>query len=305
MTEPAPLPRIAAVAGVVAAGVLPLGIVLATPLLASPYPGLVLFLSGLGTFALAYRWRLHRETSFLAVWVGVGLVLAVVSIVTGRWNGLTDEPYGTPAFAGLWPNLYGSPLHLVYHQYGSGPYDLVSYYVYLPLLAFVQVPSLDYRWVALGAWALAVWFVRRSGAAVTLLAAPWVALLAASGFNDFVPLAALSAAFAGLAGWRSRVAEVVSLALKQFANVIVVAYHLWRREWREALLAGAITALILAPFAYWSPSGVWCHAVLLTTGPGCSGSSGFSSAVSLVGHLNYLLWPTWLLAVFGARYVTR
>jgi putative flippase GtrA len=301
VTGPTPVRRTAEAAAVVATGFVPLYLVLSSPILSSPLAGFILFVALLVSFALAVRWGLHRDTRFLVLWVGLGIALAVVSVVTGRWNGLTDEPYGTPAFAGLWPNLYGRPLDLVYYQYGSGPYTISSYNVYLPLLAFVQIPGLDYRWVTVGAWLLMLWWVRRSGAAVTLLAAPWVALLAANGFNDFVPLAALTATFVALTGWRSRVAEVVSLGLKQFANVVVVAYHLWHRRWRDALVAAAVTAAILAPFAYLDAGGVFCHAILL--GPtGCSGSSSLSSASAAISHLNYLLWPTWLLAIFGVRY---
>ena len=295
-------PRVAQMGATVATGVLPLYAVLSTWLLETPYAGLVLFLAGLGSFALAYRWRLHRNPDFLRVWVAVGVAIAVLSVLTGRWNGLTDEPYGTPAFVRLWPDLYGSPLHLTYYQYGSGPLTISAYNVYLPLLAFLQVPGLDYRWVTVGAWALMLWWVRRSGASVTLLAAPWVALLAANGFNDFVPLAALTATFVALAGWRSRLVEVVSLGLKQFANVIVVAVHLWNRRWRDAVIAVGVTVALLAPFAFLDPGGVWCHVVI--AGPvGCSGSGGLYSVPAALSHMNYLLWPTWLLAVFGGRYV--
>lgn len=302
MTEGATARRVAEAAAVIVSGVVPPYVVLSSPVLDSPFAGLVLFAALLGSFALAYRWELHRNAGFLGVWVALGVGLAVASVITGRWNGLTDEPYGTPAFAGLWPNLYGRALEMVYYQYGSGPFTLTSYDVYLPLLAFVQVPGLDYRWITVGAWLLSLWWVRKSGASVTLLAAPWIALVAANGFNDFVPLAALTATYVALAGWRSRLAEVVSLALKQFANVIVVAYHLWHRQWRDALLAVGITLAILAPFAYLDPGGVWCHAILLSP-LGCAGAGGLSSATVAVSHLNYLVWPIWILAVFGVRYV--
>jgi len=302
VSEPAPLRRAAQAVTVVASGILPPLVVLSTPILETPYSGLLLFLALLGSFALAYRWQLLRDTRFLGLWVAVALGIAVVSVLTGRWNGLTDEPYGTPAFTSLWPNLYGTPLHLVYYQYGAGPYSLTSYYVYLPFLTFLQVPGVDYRWVTVGAWVLTLWFVRKSGASVTLLAAPWVGLLAANGFNDFVALLMLTVTFVALSGWSSRLAEVVALGLKQFANVIIVAYHLWHRRWRDALLAVGVTAAILAPFAYLDPRGVWCHAILLGA-TGCSGSNGFYSATAAIGHLNYFLWPTWVLAIFGARYI--
>lgn len=286
----------------VASGLGAVLLVITTPVLETPFVGAIWFASGLGSFALAYYWRLHRDPVFLSVWVGISLTLAVVSILSGRWNGLTDEPYSMPGFLRLWPNLYGSPLQISYYQYGAGPLAIDSYYVYLPFLLFVQVPGLDYRWVAVGAWGLTIFFARKYPATVLLLGAPWVALLAASGFNDFVPLAALTGTFVVLSGWRSRLAEAFSLGLKQFANVIVVVYHLWHRRWRDAALATAITVAILAPFAYLDPSGVWCHAILL--GPvGCSGSGGFSSVDAIVGHVNYFLWPAWVIAVFGPRYV--
>jgi putative flippase GtrA len=280
----------------------PVPVVLSLPILETPFVGLVFLLSGIGTFLLAYRWGRHRDPVLLALWVAVGVGLAVVSIVTGRWNGLTDEPYGTPAFATLLPNLYGQPLHLVYYQYGTGPLQFTSYYTYLPLLVFLWIPGVDYRWITLAAWVLTLYWVRRSGPSVLLLGAPWVALLCASGFNDFLPLAALTAAFVGLSGWSSRCAEILSLAMKQFANVIVVAYHLWRREWRRAGLALAVTAAVLLPFVYWSPSGVYCHAILLTTVSGCGGAGSFSSADVFLGHINYFLWPAWILAVPGVAY---
>jgi putative flippase GtrA len=294
--------RSARAALVVASGLGPVLLVITTPLLETPFAGAIWFASGLGSFALAYYWRLHRDSAFLYLWVGISMTLAVVSVLSGRWNGLTDEPYGMPGFLRLWPNLYGSPLQITYYQYGAGPFGINSYYVYLPLLLFVQVPGLDYRWVAVAAWALTVFFVRKIPASALLLGAPWVALLAASGFNDFIPLAALTGTFVVLSSWRSRLAEAFSLGLKQFANVIVVVYHLWHRRWKDALLATAITAAILAPFAYLDPMGVWCHAILL--GPvGCSGSGGFSSVGATVSHVNYFLWPAWVIAVFGPRYI--
>jgi hypothetical protein len=280
-------------------------LVMTTSLLSSGAAGVVLFLAVLCAFALAYRGDLQRHPRFLAAWVGAALALALTSTLTGYFNGLTDEPYATPAFLRLLPDLYGKSLTLVYYQYGSGPLSLQSAYVYLPLMTFVQVPGVDYRWVTVGAWALMVYLVRRSGPAVLLVGSPWVALVAANGFNDLVPLACLTLTFVTLRGWPGRVAEVVSLGLKQFANAILLVYYLWHRRWKEALLVVGITVAFLLPFAVLDLPGVVCHAVLIDPQPTCGGGYGAAFAAGTGSHLNYYVWVLWLLAVFGPAYVTR
>jgi hypothetical protein len=265
-------------------------------------PGILLVLVLFGTFLLAYRWDLTRDRSFLLPWVGLSLVVSVVSVVTGWHNGLTDEPFITPAFAQLWPNLYGSPVSIVYVQYGT-QYTLSNVYnVYLPALAFAEIPGINYKWTAVAAWIGTVYLLRRRGEAVVLWGGAWVGLLAASGFNDFVPFLALTLTFVTLAGTPSKLAEVASLALKQFANLVVVAVHLYHRRWMEAVLAVAITAAILAPFAYLSPSGVVCHVLLIQSGS-CSRGPGQAVGVGFVRHINYLLWPLFVIAVFVPSYL--
>jgi hypothetical protein len=266
--------------------------------------GVLLFALSVGIFVLAYRWGLHRDQVFLATWVVISLAAALMSLWTGAFNGLTDEAYITPALAGLWPNLYGTPVTLVYVQYGR-TYTLSDVYnVYLPLLPFLRIPGIDYRWTTLGAWVASLYLIRRRGAALTLWGGLWVGLMAANGFNDFVPLLVLTLAYVTLTGTASKVAEVVSLALKQFANVIVVAVHLYHRRWKEALIAVLVTVAILAPFAYLSPGGVWCHAILIQSGTCATSSSvGPAFGVGVLNHLNYPLWPLWVLAIFGPGYV--
>jgi hypothetical protein len=278
-------------------------LILGTFLLSTPLPGTLIFVVVLGCLALAYRWNLHRDSGFLATWVLLSLAVAVGSILSGLGNGLTDEPYFMPAFIQLWPNLYGASLHLHYYQMGSGEHYSISYFVYLPLLSLIWIPGLDYRWLCVGAWLATIYAVRRTGPSVAVWGSPWVALLAANGFNDFLPLLALTVAFVTLAGWKSKIAEIVSLGLKQFANVIVVLYHAWNRQWRDALLAGVVTALFLLPFALLSPGGVWCHAILVQSQP-CNGfATGFYSGSALLSHINYVLYPIWIAAIFGPRYV--
>jgi hypothetical protein len=253
-------------------------------------------------FALAYRLDLTRDPMFLGSWVGVSATVAVVSLVTGWHNGLTDEPFITPAFAQLWPNLYGSPVSLTYDQYGT-QFSLTNVYnVYLPGLAFAEVPGISYKWTALGAWAATLYLLRHRGEAVVLWGGMWVGLLAANGFNDFVPCLALTLAFTARTGWTSRVAEFISLGLKQFANLVVVGVHLYRRHWRDALVAVVVTAAILVPFAVLSPDGVVCHALLIQPG-NCSQGVGPALGTGFVHHENYLLWPLIVVALFGGGYV--
>jgi hypothetical protein len=225
--------------------------------------------------------------------VALSLGIAVVSIVTGWLNGFSDEPYSTPAYASLGLAMYSQPLSFHYVQYGSVYFEH-SYDVYLPLLTYLQIPGLDYRWVALAAWAGMVYLVRRDAFAVGGLSAPWVALLAANGQNDFVPLLAVTVALV----WRPEpgrwAAEIVALGLKQFANVLVFGYHLVRREYLAAVAAIVITFAFLAPFLLVDPGGVWCHVVIGAPGAACQGHSW----TFFVFKRNYWLYPTWVALAF-------
>jgi hypothetical protein len=223
----------------------------------------------------------------------LGATLAIVSIVTGFLNGLSDEPYGTPAYASLGWGLYSHPVAFYYVQYGRTYFEN-SYDVYLPLLAFVQVPGLDYRWVSLLAWAGMIYLVRDRTVALAGLATPWIPLLAANGQNDFVPLLALTLALVVPLGRLRWPAEVFALALKQLANIVVVLYHLARREYARAALAVLITFAILAPFLYLDANGVYCHVLLGDPGTGCVGHPW----TFFVFKRNYWLYPTWVLVVF-------
>lgn len=265
----------------------------------------------LASAALAVHWRLHREPAFLFAWVVISAGFAVFSATSGFYNGLTDEPYATPAFAAQWwPHLYSTPIHLSYEQYGTGPIHVTAYYVYLPLLTLIQVPGIDYRWVSLVAWALAVYLQRKIGAVVLAWGSLYVGLLAANGFNDFVPIVFLTVAFLSLPGWKGKVVEFVSLGLKQFANLFVVAYHLYHRRWKAAALAVLVTGALLAPFLVVDPLRVWCGAILITQA-NCSSVLGSVASLASAGaqpiyaHLNYYLWPIWILATFGPRWAAQ
>jgi len=84
VSDPAPLRRAAQAVTVVASGILPPLVVLSTPILETPYSGLLLFLALLGSFALAYRWQLLRDTRFLGLWVAVALGIAFIMLRRAR-----------------------------------------------------------------------------------------------------------------------------------------------------------------------------------------------------------------------------
>jgi hypothetical protein len=311
ITRPvAPATRLAQAAGVL---LLSAGSVYAEMAILLPSPGAAAVppIAVLVSAALAVRWRLHREPAFLLAWVVISAGFAVLSATTGFYNGLTDEPYATPAFAAQWwPHLYSTPIRITYEQYGTGPIHLSAYYVYLPLLTLIQVPGLDYRWVSLVAWALAVYLQRTNGTAVVAWGSLYVGLLAANGFNDFVPILVLTLTFVSLSGWKGKVAEFVGLALKQFANLIVVAHHLYHRRWRAAALAVVVTAAVLTPFLLVDPLRVWCGALLIAPGNCSSFLASVETPVSagnqaVYAHLNYYLWPIWVVATFVPRWVAR
>ncbi len=265
--------------------------------------GLLLLAGAIGTFLLARRWGLVDDPAFRATWVAAAIVGAGLSLATGRLNGLTDEPYLTPAFARLAPDLYGHAVRVVYTEYGRSYASGPVYDVYLPLLAFLRLPFVAYQATSLGAWGATVVLLRRRPEAFVLFGGLWVAVLAANGFNDFVPFLLLVLAYVTLSGTPALLAEIVSLGVKQFANVVVVGRHLWHREWRRALFAVLVTAAFLLPFAVLAPEGVWCHAILIHAGSCTAGPGHVFGLPLLVHHLNYPLWILFVAAVFGSGFV--
>lgn len=225
--------------------------------------------------------------------LALGVALSVVSVLTGFLNGLSDEPYTTPAYAALGWGLYTHPVTVTYVQYGTSHVDY-SYYVYLPLLTFVQLPGLDYRWLSLAAWGAGVYLLRRDPFAAGGFSTTWIPLLAANGQNDFVPLFVLTVALAVRLPRGQWVAEVVGLALKQTANVVVFAFHLARREYLRALAALAVTAAILAPFLYINAGAVYCHVIVGSSVNTCAGRPW----TFFVFKRNYWLYPSWVAVVF-------
>jgi hypothetical protein len=277
-----------------------LAAVLTLPLLVgTTFVGFTFLIVPIFALTLLVGWglaRVAREAPWaIPTLVALGSAVAVVSVVTGVLNGLSDEPYSTPAYASLGWALYSRPAVFTYVQYGTLHFER-SYDVYLPLLTFVQVPGLDYRWVSLLAWGGSLYLLRRDARALAGFATCWIPLLAANGQNDFVPLLALTLALVVPLGRLRWAAEAFSLALKQLANVVVVVYHVARREYWKAAAAVAITAAVLAPFLYLDAHGVWCHAIVGNPGEACTPAPW----TFFVFKRNYWLYPSWAGLVYFA-----
>lgn len=263
----------------------------------------------LGLWALiyplyVYRLRLLRLSSFGLIVAGASITVAFVSIATGWGNGMTDEPYSMPAF--IQPLLHGqnpyiTPIYVTYNQYGTIFHLGPTKYVYLPLLIFLQpfigagtlYAGTVYKIYVVLTWAATLYLVRKNAFAVVAIGQPYMALLAASGFNDFVVLLLLTFAVVGVQGKRQRWAEILALGCKQFANVFVVIYWAVKRDWRNVTIALVVSVAWVVPFLLWDPSAFLCDAILLSPS-GCGGASG--GGVLL--HLNYWAWPVWILGVF-------
>jgi putative flippase GtrA len=263
----------------------------------------------IGIFALTFPWLLPRigvplSPSFVRLLAAFGLILGVFSILTGIQNGLTDEPYTTPRYVTLlWAgeNPYAHPLVFDYTQYGVA-YHSVSYYVYLPLLQFVFLPGIDYRWVAFACWFALFWAVRRDPIAAVLVAQPYVVLIAASGYNDLPTLLLLTWGFIGLGGRPRKWAEWLGLGMKQFANVVVLAYYVARKDLRNALVTIGVTAAFLVPFLLWSPESTACNAVLYGLPSWCYDLADHNVAG---WNWNYSLYPLWVVVAFHAPMLAR
>ena len=257
---------------------------------------------GILAFVLAFP-RISRAlgapatVGFVRLLTVFGFALAIVSIVTGFQNGLTDEPYTTPRYAGLLlggHNPYATPLVFDYTQYGQN-YHSTSFYVYLPLLQFAVLPGVDYRWISLASWVGIALAVRKDPYAGVLLAQPYVVLIAASGYNDLLVLLLLTLAFVGVNGRRQRWAEYLALGMKQFANVIVLVYYLVKRDFGRAALTAVITVAFLVPFLLWNPLPTLCNSLAYGVPAACA---PYSNHDEPGWNWNYSIYAVWLLAAF-------
>lgn len=156
-------------------------------------------------------------------------------------------------------------------------------YPYLPALAFLQIPGLDYRWTSLLAYGLLLGALRERPGGFLAFGNPLVMVLAASGFNDFVALALLAW---GLRG-RGLAYRALAAASKQLVLPLLLLDAALRRDWRPAAFAIGIAALATLPFVLADPAAFWHSAV----------SQHAAKVPKLGKFLNYWLYPLFAVAV--------
>ena len=257
--------------------------------------------------ATAFAWAIARigvpqTAQFGWILFGIGLAFGIYSILSGFQSGYTDESYSTPRYVGLLlaghdPVLVPSRVHL---QPVRDREPLVLEIRLPPPADVLADPGLNYKFFTVLTWGGTVWLLRRDAFAMITMAQPFVAVLAANGYNDFPVLLLLTLAFVGIAGRRSKWAEVLALGSKQFANVITVGYYAVHRDWKRVGVTIGITAAFLAPFLIWNFSATLCNAVEYNLAPGC-----LAHQASPRTQINYSLYILWIVAVFHRPLMER
>jgi hypothetical protein len=141
-----------------------------------------------------------------------------------------------------------------------------------------------------------IYAVRKRYYASMALGGQYPALMAANGFNDVVPLLFLTLAFVTFSGRRAEAAKLLSLGMKQFANIFVFLYHVLRRDWVEAGLTVLVSVLFLLPFLVWNWRSAICTPIL-DMPPDCQSSENLL-VNSVHSRINFALWPVWVVAIF-------
>lgn len=184
-------------------------------------------------------------------WIGACL-LAVATLIVLDWPAtLTDEDdYMPHALADL---LAGRDPYATVHRgegvmerpWGTQAYAWETTYPYLPLLLFLQLPGIDYRWTAFVAFGALLVALRGTRWGLWAFANPLGVWLAASGFNDFVPLA--------LVAWSTRAPWLawVAAACKQMILPLLALEALFMRSWRKFAHAALFTLVVSLPFLVW------------------------------------------------------
>lgn len=235
----------------------------------------------------------------------VGFLLGIFSIATGIFNGLTDVPFAFPLeqqilFQGR--NPYNS-YELVYWNR-----DLhVSHFWELPL-SLVFVPPIG-GYIAFEIFMFICWcvtiYILRNHIAGIMMSAPYVALLSANGFSDFLPILLLTISFVGINGRHYRIAEVISLGVKQFACVIVAIRYIFIRDYKNFIMTCLIILGWCLPFLIWDWHSFICQAVIFENHSSCVSSyflgrenPAFLQIGGISITVNYMLYSLWLIGVY-------
>lgn len=223
-------------------------------------------------------------------WIVLLLVAAGLALVALDWPAtLTDEDdYMPRSLEDLLAtrNPYATEhagQGVIERPWGTQAYEWATTLPYLPAAALLQIPLVDYRITALLAYAFLLLGLRdASPRAFYAFANPVVLWLAASGFNDLVPLALLA--------WARRVhAPIlagVASACKQLVLPLLVAEATVARDWRRLAVPALVAAAITLPFILWDPGAFFASAFLVHA----------SKAPDLYVFWNYLLYPLYLIA---------
>lgn len=222
-------------------------------------------------------------------WIALLLLLGATLIRLDWPASLTDEddymPYALADLAhGRNPyETTHAESYPLWRPWDQRPVAWSTTYPYLPLLAPLQLPHVDYRWTALAAYGLLLLALRPRTLPYYAFANPLILWLAASGFNDFVPLALL----AWSTRTRVRWLEWVAVACKQFVLPLVAVDCLLRRDGKRLATSALLGALFAAPLALLDPHAFLASAV----------EAHASKAGDLASHWNYYLYPLFALAV--------
>lgn len=219
------------------------------------------------------------------------LLVAGAALIAVDWPAtLTDEDDYMPfalrdLLAGRNPySTEHSGVGTIERPWETHDYSWTTTYPYLPALALLQLPFLDYRLTALVAYTILLVALRdASPRAFYAFANPLVLWLAASGFNDFVGLALLA--------WsRRRASHVlagVGAACKQFVLPILAIEAAIARDWRRVAIPALLAGAIMLPFLLWDPNAFFRSAF----------GAHVSKAPDLYVFWNYLLYPLYLFAL--------
>lgn len=225
----------------------------------------------------------------------LALVAAGLVLVWLDWPAtLTDEDdYMPRALDDLvhGRNPYATPhtgTGTIDRPWGEEPYEWTTTYAYLPALAILQIPLVDYRVTALLGYAILLLALRDAPArAFFAFGNPLVLWLAASGFNDFVPLAILA--------WATRVGSPVlaglAAACKQLVLPLIAIEAALARDPKRLLVPLAIASALTLPFVLLDPAAFVASAITIH----------LAKVPDLYVFWNYLLYPLYLYAFPAGR----